>query len=204
MGHCQASCCETEGIKPAAGCSQSSPGFSRPSEETQPRCGVTLGGVMRPQGILVPRMRQAPDGCKEGGSQPTDSSVINRRVLLAPALPIDQGEKNEADVKKLLPTLDIGSHINAQAHLLPEAGATLERTLEAVRCSARLCQKSIFRKHGLTKSMGCKARMLQKRGFDTVWRFVRRGRAGSIRSQARNLPRAQRRGKRKHWSLVRC
>jgi hypothetical protein len=25
---------------------------------------------------------------------------------------------------------------NAQAHLLPEAGATQERTLEAVRCSA--------------------------------------------------------------------
>jgi transposase len=34
------------------------------SEEAQPRCGVTLGSVRRPQGILVPRMRQAPDGCK--------------------------------------------------------------------------------------------------------------------------------------------
>jgi len=78
---------------------------------------------MRPTGTLVPRMRQAPDGGKEGGSQPTDISVINRRVLLAPALPIDQGEKNEADVKKLLPTLDIGSHINASLQLLPEAGA---------------------------------------------------------------------------------
>ena len=32
------------------------------------------------------------------------------------------------------------NHINAGAHLLPEAGATQERTLEAVRCSARLCQ----------------------------------------------------------------
>ena len=31
-----------------------------------------------------------------------------------------------------------------QAHLLPEAEATQERTLEAVRCSARLCEKSIF------------------------------------------------------------
>jgi hypothetical protein len=60
--------------------------------------------------------------------------VINRRVLLAPALPIDQGEKNEADVKKLLPTLDIGSHINASLQLLPEAGA--ERRLEAVSCKA--------------------------------------------------------------------
>ena len=60
-------------------CRQSAPRFSRPSEETQPRFGVTLGGVMRPTGTLVPRMRQAPDGGKEGGTQPTDISVINRR-----------------------------------------------------------------------------------------------------------------------------
>jgi hypothetical protein len=33
---------------------------------------------------------------------------------------------------------------NASAHLLPEAGATQERTLEAVRCSARLCKNSMF------------------------------------------------------------
>ena len=39
-------------------------GFQRLSEEAQPRCGVTLGGVKRPQGTLVPRVRQAPDGCK--------------------------------------------------------------------------------------------------------------------------------------------
>jgi hypothetical protein len=38
-----------------------------------------------------PRMRQAPDGCKK--VVPTDSSVINRRVLLAPALPIGKREK---------------------------------------------------------------------------------------------------------------
>jgi hypothetical protein len=38
--------------------------------------------------------------------------------------------------KNLLPPLDIGSHSNASAHLLPEAGARNERTLEAVRCSA--------------------------------------------------------------------
>src|SRR5262249_40405732 len=42
-----------------------------------------------------------------------------------------------------------------------------------VGSSARLCQKSIFRKCGLTKSMACKARMLQKLGFDTVWCEVR-------------------------------
>src|SRR5882672_10137382 len=88
-------------------------GFQPVSEETQPRFGVTLGGVMRPKGTLVPRLRQAPDGGKEGGTQPTDISVINRRVLLAPSLPIKKGKKYDADVKKLLPTLDIGSHINA-------------------------------------------------------------------------------------------
>jgi hypothetical protein len=56
--------------------------------------------------------------------------VINRRLLLAPALPIDNKEKNDdANVKKWLPTLDIGSHINASLQLLPKAGATQERTL---------------------------------------------------------------------------
>jgi hypothetical protein len=62
--------------------------------------------------------------------------VINRRVFLAPALPIEQGKKHDADVKKLLPTLDIGSHINARHELLPKAGATQERTLLAVSSTA--------------------------------------------------------------------
>jgi transposase len=61
-------------------CSQSTTRFSRLSEEAPPRCGATLGSVTRPQGTLVPRMRQAPDGGKAGGSQPTEISVINRRV----------------------------------------------------------------------------------------------------------------------------
>ena len=47
--------------------------------------------------------RQAPDGGKEGGNQPTDSSRINRRVFLAPALPIDQGEKTCGRRKKRAP-----------------------------------------------------------------------------------------------------
>ena len=67
-------------------------------------------------------MRQAPDGGKEGGTQPTDSSVINRRVFLAPALPIDKRKNYDADVKKSLPTLDIGSHINATLQAPPMAG----------------------------------------------------------------------------------
>ena len=39
-------------------------------EETQPRCGATLDGVTRPSGILGPRLRQAPDGHTEGGTNP--------------------------------------------------------------------------------------------------------------------------------------
>jgi hypothetical protein len=45
-----------------------------------------------------------------------------------------KGKNAEADVKKLLPTLDIGSHSNAGPQPLPEAGARDERTLEAVGC----------------------------------------------------------------------
>ena len=37
----------------------------------------------------VPRSRQAPDGHQAGGTQPTACSRINRRLFLAPALPVD-------------------------------------------------------------------------------------------------------------------
>jgi hypothetical protein len=40
-----------------------------------------------------------------------------------------KGKNDAADVTKLLPTLDIGSHINARRELLLEAGARDERTL---------------------------------------------------------------------------
>ena len=48
----------------------------------------------------MPRARQAPDGGKEGGSQPTDTSRINRRLLLAPPLPMYGGQKHHDDLKK--------------------------------------------------------------------------------------------------------
>jgi hypothetical protein len=63
-------------------------GFQCASEAAQPRCGATRDGVKRPPGILVPRARQAPDGCQSGGTQSTEISRINRRVVLAPALPM--------------------------------------------------------------------------------------------------------------------
>jgi hypothetical protein len=60
--------------------------------------------------------------------------VINRRGFLAPALPIEQGKKPDADVKKLLPTLDIGSHINATLQARETVGARHERRLFPVAC----------------------------------------------------------------------
>jgi hypothetical protein len=93
VGHGPAGCRVTESRKLAAACRTSLQGFPPLLDETPPQCSVTLGGVMRPTGTLVPRMRQAPDGGQEGGTQPTDSSVINRRVLLAPALPRDTRKK---------------------------------------------------------------------------------------------------------------
>ena len=85
-----------------------------------------------PTGTLVPRWRQAPDGGKEGGTQPTESRRINRRLFLAPPLCMRTGEHHYADLKKLFPTLDIGSHSNATLQARLEAGA--QRTLEAVAC----------------------------------------------------------------------
>ena len=55
-----------------------------------------------PTGILVPRWRQAPDGCKEGGTQPTESSRINRRLFLDPPLFMHKGENNDEDLNKVL------------------------------------------------------------------------------------------------------
>ena len=51
--------------------------------------------VMRRQETLAPRARPAPDGPKEGGGQPTARSVLNRRVFLAPALPMDADQEDE-------------------------------------------------------------------------------------------------------------
>ena len=47
----------------------------------------------------MPRVRQVPDGGTAGGSQPTESSRSNRRVLRAPALPLDAVQQEEAQAK---------------------------------------------------------------------------------------------------------
>ena len=97
--------------------------------------------------------------------------MINRRVLLAPALPRDKRKNDDADVKKLLPTLDIGSHINAAAQPRLKAGA--QRTLEGVGCSRLFgwdlgswtqnscesnlgfAQRALISKYGLTDTGRC-------------------------------------------------
>jgi transposase len=62
----------------------------------------TDDGGKRLQETLVLRTRQVLDGRKEGGSQPTDSSRSNRRMLLAPALPIDAVPEDKENAKKLV------------------------------------------------------------------------------------------------------
>jgi transposase len=54
-------------------------GILRRAAERQPRFGAILAGVKRLQETRVPRSRQALDGHKSGGTQPTAISVINRR-----------------------------------------------------------------------------------------------------------------------------
>jgi hypothetical protein len=71
-----------------------------PSAEARPRLGVALDGVQRRQATLVPRARQAPDGRQEGGSQSTASRRSNRRLFLAPSLPMDTSTQRTARRKK--------------------------------------------------------------------------------------------------------
>src|SRR5262245_37166065 len=73
---------------------------------------------MRPPGTLVPRMRQAPDGGTEGGSQPTELSVSNRRVLLAPTLPSARAAQSwQNKAAKLGYTLAVASPLTRQPEL---------------------------------------------------------------------------------------
>jgi hypothetical protein len=74
--------------KTASQCTKQVASLQRASAETLPRCGATLVGVKRPTGLLVPRVRQAPDGRTSGGRPSTASSRINRRMFLAPSLPL--------------------------------------------------------------------------------------------------------------------
>jgi hypothetical protein len=58
--------------------------------EAPPRCGGTRDRVTRLSGMLVPRVRQAPDGRTAGGRPPTASSKSHRRHA---GLPLFQGAK---------------------------------------------------------------------------------------------------------------
>jgi hypothetical protein len=63
--------------------------------EQRRRPGVVspAAACREPTGTLVPRWRQAPDGGKYGGPQPTHISRINHRFLLAPPLLMHKGKK---------------------------------------------------------------------------------------------------------------
>jgi hypothetical protein len=71
------------------------------SDETQPRWRAPLAGVQRLNPTLGPRARQAPDGRQAGGRPPTESSRSNRRLFLAPALPMDNRPQRTASRKKM-------------------------------------------------------------------------------------------------------
>jgi transposase IS116/IS110/IS902 family protein len=87
--------------------------------------------------ILVPRVRQVPDGYKSGGSQPTDISRINRRIdwlRLFRWITSPRGHHHEEhQLRIFMPALDIESHINAGRQVRPKAGA--QQTLFAVACT---------------------------------------------------------------------
>jgi hypothetical protein len=86
------------------------------------------------RGTLEPRVRQAPDGCKSGGTQPPESRRSNRRRFPgadfsdAPRL-----QKHHEDLKKFLTTLDIGSHSNARVQARCGAIAEQRRLQPGVR-----------------------------------------------------------------------
>ena len=64
--------------------------------------------------------------------------------------------KYEADVKKLLPTLDIGSHINATRQALPEAGARHERS-NCLDCQGGLVYFFSFAPPGVSRTSDASA-----------------------------------------------
>jgi hypothetical protein len=98
-----------------------SAGWPRASEEAQPRYGVALDGVKRLKQTRVPRARPAPDGRKSGGSQPPDSSRINRRIYWLRLCRCIKVKNQYEDLKTVRAALDIGSHINAGRQPLPKA-----------------------------------------------------------------------------------
>ncbi len=105
VGHCQAGCRDRRKPKDDGGLTHKLAQVSHRliGRDAAP---VWCNPRRRYEAAQVPSslaVRQAPDGGKEGGSQPTDISMINRRVFLAPALPIDTKEKTGCRRKKVAP-----------------------------------------------------------------------------------------------------
>src|SRR5439155_25695119 len=95
-----------------------------PRRRRSPGDGATLVSVKRLRQILVSRPRQAPDGHKQGGTQPTNISMINRRGywlrLLHGSVSYDHVTHSRSGPGPPTPNargldargLDIGSHIS--------------------------------------------------------------------------------------------
>src|SRR2546428_149935 len=96
-----------------------------PRRRRSPGDGAPLVGVTRLRQILVSRPRQAPDGHKQGGTQPTNISMINRRGywlrLLHGSVSYNHVTHSRSGPGPPTPSaqgldargLDTGSHINA-------------------------------------------------------------------------------------------
>jgi hypothetical protein len=109
-----------------------------PRRRRRPGEGATLVSVQRLRQILVSRPRQAPDGHKQGGGQPTYISMINRRGywlrLLPGSVSYDhithpRSGPGPADAKHA--RLDIHSHINARVERPAQPGRA-NRLFDAV------------------------------------------------------------------------
>ena len=125
--------------KPDRDCTHHAEGFRRASPETQPRCGVTLGGVKR-LGKDTRASREAGTRRRQGRWDPTHGEQQDQPSYFTGSGSCDAPRlKNIMKTsKKLLPTLDIGSHSNARFQARRRAGARHERTLFAVACKPLL------------------------------------------------------------------
>jgi len=81
-------------------------------------------GVQRAHGHPRPSM-EAGTRRRQGRWYPTHGEPQDQPSSLPGSASLHaQSENNTEDLKKLFPTLDIGSHSNASLQLLPEAAAT--------------------------------------------------------------------------------
>jgi hypothetical protein len=122
------------GARPNRPCPLHAAGFRRAAAEAQPRCGVTLGSVQR-RGKETRAESEAGTRRRHGRWEPTHGEPPDQPSSLtgSGSSAVRRTKKPHDDPKKkLLPTLDIGSHSNATPQ--PRLEAAAQRRLEGVGC----------------------------------------------------------------------